>query len=486
MKANDLDPNAFDQVPVVVKPAQKPASLPMNEDCPGPTPGPPTQLSKGGSTDQEQGCVRDRSRATSDSSSDSDLELFSPRVTRSGMLLPAPLVQPTVAPGDPVPYRSLSCVDDFGVADDQTALLSDPDHGDVVVGYESDLVTTSSPVSDADDVDWEPGSESVSSGVSAVSYEMVNDDADGSLSAADGVVSVDSRISSVDSPAADGSGHVVSPDDSPESGGGSDDDDDGDSSSGGPDAPDADVGVWSGESSDENTVVLQFDDQMEEDEVLDDGVPVDGDDFPYPDVGDPDVGDHDFDDPGVGDPDVDSSSEDGDSLDLGDPDLIASSGDGSPNVGDAVPDSSDDVSPGLASSSGNGSPDLGDPDLVTSSGDRSPEVADAVGLSSGGGSADVGDAVPDSSEDGSPGLAVDPDEDSPGVEDVAAAGAPDATWSVTDDSDDEASDVDDVAAIPTRQRSRRLRRGRNYLTYDRMGDPRVSRYTLMAVKKADH
>ena len=81
---------------------------------------------------------------------------------------------------------------------------------------------------------------------------------------------------------------------------------------------------------------------------------------------------------------------------------------------------------------------------------------------------------------------MDPDEDSPGVEDVAAAGAPDATWSVTDDSDDEASDVDDVAAIPTRQRSRRLRRGRNYLTYDRMGDPRVSRYTLMAVKKADH
>ena len=48
--------------------------------------------------------------------------------------------------------------------------------------------------------------------------------------------------------------------------------------------------------------------------------------------------------------------------------------------------------------------------------------------------------------------------------------------------DDEASSDDGVAALPTRQRSRGLRRGRSYLTYDRLGENRVARFTLMAVE----
>ena len=51
------------------------------------------------------------------------------------------------------------------------------------------------------------------------------------------------------------------------------------------------------------------------------------------------------------------------------------------------------------------------------------------------------------------------------------------------DSDDEASSGEENSvAAPSRQRSRRLRRGRNYLTYDRIGEPRITRYTLMAAE----
>ena len=57
-----------------------------------------------------------------------------------------------------------------------------------------------------------------------------------------------------------------------------------------------------------------------------------------------------------------------------------------------------------------------------------------------------------------------------------------SSWS---GSSSDISSEDEPAERPVNPapRSRRLRRGRNYLTYDRMGEPKISRYTMMAIEQ---
>ena len=132
----------------------------------------------------------------------------------------------------------------------------------------------------------------------------------------------------------------------------------------------------------------------------------------------------------------------------------------------ADPDSDDDVSPVSQEPMD---------EFEADSLDEDADVADVAGDSPGiVDSADVARDAPDLV-----------DYTGGGTSDVAV-GASDPSWNATDDSDDEASAVEDTAAVPTRQRSRRLRRGREFLNYDRMGSPRVTRYTLMALQNQPH
>ena len=56
-----------------------------------------------------------------------------------------------------------------------------------------------------------------------------------------------------------------------------------------------------------------------------------------------------------------------------------------------------------------------------------------------------------------------------------------SNMSPVDTSDDEASDNENQV-VQTARRSKRLRRGRNYLTYPKLGEPKISRYTMMAIE----
>ena len=50
----------------------------------------------------------------------------------------------------------------------------------------------------------------------------------------------------------------------------------------------------------------------------------------------------------------------------------------------------------------------------------------------------------------------------------------------SDSSSDEASEG--ARPVCSARRSRRMRRGRNFLTYDQLGEPKISRYTMMATE----
>ena len=56
-----------------------------------------------------------------------------------------------------------------------------------------------------------------------------------------------------------------------------------------------------------------------------------------------------------------------------------------------------------------------------------------------------------------------------------------SNMSPVDTSDDEASHNENQV-VQTARRSKRLRRGRNYLTYPKLGEPKISRYTMMAIE----